>query len=222
MSVVESELGFFEVKVEGVPGDTFELSEPVFGEAPKGLDAIDVVVSIGELVFAMSDPQVFGIADVDEAVVADPAVSVDDRVEADLSSYNPLESTFTSVWDDLCPHFIAPFENAEDDRLPTSTSASLAFDSLWPEVGFVELDGATDRCLGVADSGQPHSNLDEDVVDRTNADARHPSRRTRRQVFPETAQDVPEFGLRYFCRSVVLVNPRHHRSIAPLGVSYAS
>ena len=222
MSVVESELRFFEVKVEGVPRHTFELSEPVFGEAPEGLDAIDMVVSIGELVFAMSDPQVFGIADVNESVVADPAVSVDDRVEADLSSYYLLESTFTSVWDDLCPHFITPFEDAKHDRLSTSTSASLAFDPMWSEVGFVELDGAADRRLGIADSRQPHSNLDEDVVDRANAHTRHSSRRTRRQVLSETAKDMPEFGLRNFRRSVVLVNPRHHRSIAPLGVSYAS
>lgn len=222
MSVVESELRFFEVKVEGVPRHTFELSETVFGEAPEGLDAVDVVFLFGELVVTMSYAEMFGVTDVNESVVADPAVCVDDRVEADLSSYYILESTFTSIRDDLCPYFITSFKDAKDDRLPTSTSASLAFDPMWSEVRFVELDGAADGRLGIADSGQPLPDLDEDVVDRTNAHARHSSRRTRRQVFSETAQDVPEFGFRNFRRSVVLVNPFHHRSIASLRVSYAS
>jgi hypothetical protein len=222
MSVVESELRFFEVKVEGVPGHTFELSEAVFGEAPEGLDAIDVVFFFGELVLTMSYPEVFGVADVNEPVVTDPTVCMDDRVEADLASYDLLEGTFTSIGDNLSPHFITAFENAKDERLSTGASTSLAFDSLWSKVGFVELDSAGDWCLGVADRCQPLSDFDENVVDRPNADARHPGRRTRRQVFTETANDVPKFGLRNFRRLVVLVNPRHHRSIAPLGVPFAS
>ena len=41
--MVESELAFFEIKVEFVAGNAFEFCETMFSVAPEALDAVDVV-----------------------------------------------------------------------------------------------------------------------------------------------------------------------------------
>ncbi len=48
--MVEAELCFFEVEIEGVPGHATEPCESSFGQAPEALDAVDVVSLSGELV----------------------------------------------------------------------------------------------------------------------------------------------------------------------------
>ena len=222
MAVIETEFGFFEVEVEGSPRDTFELCEAMLGRAPKGLDAVDVVFSVGELILSMTDAKVFRVPDIDQAVVADPAIGVDDRVEADFAPDYLLQRTFLGIWNDLSPYMITTFQNAEDDGFLARTSTSFSFDSVRSEVGLVDLDCAADGRLGVADRCQPSSDLQENLVHRPHADACHPSCRARCQVLTETAKDVPKSGLRNFRRSVVLVNPHHHRSIALLRVRYAS
>ena len=59
--MVETELGFLEVEVEGPTGDSLELGEAMLGEGPEALDAVDVVRTNGELIVAMVNPEVLGI-----------------------------------------------------------------------------------------------------------------------------------------------------------------
>jgi hypothetical protein len=74
------------VQVEHARRDTVELLEPVLGEAPEALDPVDVTAATGELVGRVVDPEVLRVPDIDQAVVAAPAVAVDDRVECDSAA----------------------------------------------------------------------------------------------------------------------------------------
>ena len=80
--MVEAELRLFEVEVEGVSGHTAELCQASFCQAPEALDSVDVVALAGELVVPMLDPEVLVEAQVDQTVVACPAVGVEHRAEA--------------------------------------------------------------------------------------------------------------------------------------------
>jgi len=220
--MVESELRFFEVKVEGVPRHTFELRQAVFGKTPKGLYSVDVVTAIGELVFTVTHPEVFRITDIDESVVSNPAVSVNDGVEAYSAPNKPLQSAFLGVWDDLGPHPIATFQDPEHDRFLAGTSAPLSLDPVGTEIGFVDLDRSSEGCFGFANRRQTTADLKEDLVHRPDAHTCQTGRRARRQVFTKTAEDVTKFGLSDFRRSIVLVNSRHNRSITPLQLGFAS
>ena len=57
--MVESVFVLLEVEVEGSSGYAFELSESEFGEAPEGLDAIDMVVAVTEVVVGVPDSEMF-------------------------------------------------------------------------------------------------------------------------------------------------------------------
>jgi len=63
MSMIEPELRLFQMQIEGVFGNAVELCPPPFGNAPEGLDAVDVMLSPGELVVTMVDPEMFVKAD---------------------------------------------------------------------------------------------------------------------------------------------------------------
>ena len=54
-----------------------ELGQPDFGQAPEAFDAVDMNGSFRNLVAGMIDADV-AIAEIDEAVVAAPAIGVDD------------------------------------------------------------------------------------------------------------------------------------------------
>ncbi len=220
--MVESELRFLEVEVEGVPGHSLELRQAVLGKTPEGLDAVDVVAAISELVFTVMYPEVLRVSDVDQSVVANPAIGVNDRVEADSSADKPLQSAFFGVWDDLSPHPVTTFQDSKHNGLFTRSAAPLALDSTWTEVRLVDFYRPSEWSLGFTDSRQTTADPEKDVIHRSNADTGHTRCRAGRQVLSEVTKKLAKFGLVYFRRSIVLVNSRHHRSIALLNRCFAS
>ena len=75
--MVVSPFGLLEMEVEGVSRQALELGQPALGQAPEAFDAVDMDGAFGELVAGMVDADV-AIAEVDQAVVAAPAIGVDD------------------------------------------------------------------------------------------------------------------------------------------------
>lgn len=76
-----------------------------------------------ELAVVVFDAQVFLVAHIDQAVVAAPAVGVDDRVEADMPADGLLQGLFLTIGDDLGVDAAVAFENAEHDGLATGADA---------------------------------------------------------------------------------------------------
>ena len=71
--MIEAPFGLFEVEVEGVFGHPLELGEPDLGHAPEAFDAIYVDRAAGEFILRVVDTKV-AVAEIDEAVVATPAI----------------------------------------------------------------------------------------------------------------------------------------------------
>lgn len=116
--MVETELGFLQVQIEGVSGDAVELEQALFGEAPEALDAVDMARAGGELVVSVVDPEMCVEVQIDQAVVAPPAVGVQHRCGAGLAADNGLQRGFGSIGHDLGVEVIATFQQAEDDGSP--------------------------------------------------------------------------------------------------------
>ena len=74
MSVIEAEFGLFQMKIKGVFRYPAESGESSFGETPEALDAVDVVELLGEDVLPVLDPEVLVEAQIDQAVIACPAI----------------------------------------------------------------------------------------------------------------------------------------------------
>ena len=66
------------------------LDQAGFGISPKSLDPIDVGPVCSELILSIVDPQMLSVTDIHEAIVASPAIGVDDTVQAYPSPNNCL------------------------------------------------------------------------------------------------------------------------------------
>ena len=122
-----------------------ELGEPAFGEAPERLDAVDMhTPTARELMLAMVNAQVAVVTDIDEAVIAAPAVGVNHAFERDTPLNNGLQGNFFAVGHDLSVHSSMPLKDAKYWLLECASAAlQLHFIATNPaasEVAFIQLN----------------------------------------------------------------------------------
>ena len=184
------------MKIEGSARDSVELVQPSFGEAPERFNTVDMTFSVGELVLAMSNAKVFLIAKVDQAVVADPAVTMNYGVQCNSSTNNSLEGFLFRVWDDLSIDTISSFVDAEDDRFPTSSAPLSSANAARPEVGLVNFDNASNRRVGFTVLSQSFSNTQKYGIDATSAQARYGCRFSGVEIQCKTPDKTAKFVLR--------------------------
>ena len=94
-----------------------KLLQAMFSKAPEALDTVDVVRATGELILSMVDSVMLRVADINQSVIAPPAVRVDDCLRANATANNSLQSGFRAVRHDLCIDFAAPLQETEDGSL---------------------------------------------------------------------------------------------------------
>ena len=125
--------------MEGVPGEALELRQADLGQAPEAFDAVDVDGAVGELVFGMIDAEV-AVAEIDQAVVATPAIGVDDGPGVRPSADDALQGRPREVRYDLGVDLAPALEDAEDDGLAIGAAPAPALDPARPEEAFIDLD----------------------------------------------------------------------------------
>jgi hypothetical protein len=214
VSLVESELCFFEVEVEGMFGDAIELEQASFGEAPEAFDPIDMVLPASEFVVGVVDPEVLVEAEIDQAIVASPTVGMEDGFRFDSATNDGLECGFGGIRHDLGVDLVASFEQPEDDRLATGSPASLAANATRAEVRLVGFDFALERRIEFARFGHPGPHSKKNLVHRSNRNPGHGRSLGRSQIQHKTAQHVAESCFTDLRMSKVSVNYNHDRSLA--------
>ncbi len=136
------------------------------------------------------------IPEVDQAMVAAPAIGVDDGAWVDPAADDALERRLRAVLDDLGIDAALPLEDAEDDRLAVGAAPTPALDSTRPEEALVDLDDPKQGALGFA--GQPHA-FPHAPVEPVHGVAVQPTQRRclqSRQIGGDVAHDLTDLGLR--------------------------
>ena len=113
--VIEAKLGLLEVPLELVPSHTMKLHQPMLGITPERLDTVDMPGAFDKLVVAMIDSKVLFQAEVNQPIVASPAVSVDEAIRVHFAADDGLQRGFVSIRDDFGIDTIAWFEQTKDD-----------------------------------------------------------------------------------------------------------
>ena len=134
--------------MEGVPGEALELCQPDLCQAPEALDAVDVDGAVGELVPGVFDAEVT-VAEIDQPVVAAPAIGVDDGAGVHPAADDALQGRPRAVRDDLGVDLALALEDAEDDGLAVGAAPAPALDPARPEEALVDLDDPEQRTLGL-------------------------------------------------------------------------
>lgn len=184
---------------------TVEFHKPPLGKRPEGFDTVDMAPAVSELVSPVLHSKVLFISQIDQAIVASPAISVDDAVEADSSTNDGLQCGFGAVRDDFGVDSAFSLKDAENRGLAGSASTPFAFDPLAAKVGFIDLDFTCKRRFMFTELGNSCPDEMKITVDGVAVEASEGSCLTGVQIEDETSCQLPELGLGNFCTENILV-----------------
>ena len=126
MSVIESVLAFLEMQVERMGRNAIELLQPSFRTRPETFNTIDMTLVIGKLIVRMQHPEMLRVSNINQSIVAAPAVRVNHGLQRNMSTNHLLQRAFAAIRDDLGIDRPITFEDAEDDGLPTGSASTLS------------------------------------------------------------------------------------------------
>src|SRR5262245_59379071 len=128
--MIEPKFTFLEMEKEILPTNAAAFRQPGFRGAPKAFNPIDVdAASAHEDALAMFDAEMFAIAEVDQAVIADPAVGVNHARQGHPAANNGPQSGLFRIGDDLRVDPPATLKDAEDDGLAAGAPPAFAADA---------------------------------------------------------------------------------------------
>lgn len=119
----------------------------------------------------MVNAEVLVIAEIDQAVVAAPAIGVEDGLGADLTANNGLERGLGGIRDDFGVDLISAFEQTKDDGFAARAPAPLAAHATRAEIGFVGLQFPGKGGVALAFSGDVPAQAQEHRVNRADRNA---------------------------------------------------
>jgi hypothetical protein len=154
-----------------------------------------VATATGEFVLPVLDPVVLLIAEVDEAVVAPPAIRVDDAVQVDSAPDNALQRGFRAIRHDFGVDLPFSLEDPKHGRFAISSASSFALYSFAAEVGFIDFDFARKGRLPFTKLGNSLSDEKVIAVDCIAVEACEGCGLAGIQIQGETPYEVPELGI---------------------------
>jgi len=128
-----------------------------FDVSPKTFDTVDVRPVPCELIFCMIDSKMLSVSNIDKAIVATPAIGVNDAGQTDLSPNNPLQTGPRAIWDYFSVHAAVAFEDAKYDGFAVGAPSPFSLYTTGPEEGFIYFNFSAKRRPGVTKLGQSHT-----------------------------------------------------------------
>src|SRR4029077_19890017 len=125
--MIEPKFTFFEMEKEVFATNASALGEARLRRAPETLDAINVdAAAVDKDAVAMFDAEMFAVAEVDQPVVANPAVGVNDTGQGHAPTNNRPQSGLFCIGDDLGVHPAVALEDAKHDGLAPGAAPAFA------------------------------------------------------------------------------------------------
>lgn len=196
MAMVEPELAFLEVKIEGLPVDAAKLRKSNLRESPEVLDPVDVGVPSGELVLSMVHPVVLAVPQVDQAVVPTPPIRMDRAPRTYFHLDNTGQYRTGDIGDDLRVHLSPALQDPEDDRLSPGPTPAFATNSPWAEVRFIDLDRSPKRGGSLTGIGDLFADEASEPIDRIAIESGRFCDLHRREIEREQLQELTKFRVR--------------------------
>src|SRR5712691_1374382 len=151
------------MQVKGTSRDAIELLQAPFGVAPEAFDPINMMGSARKLIPTMIDAKMLRVTDINQSVIAAPAVGMDNSIQGHAPANYGLQRAFSTVRHDLGVNAAIALEDAEDDRLAGGATPALTTYPARSEVAFVHFDFAVRVRRGsLAFGGQALSDSEKD------------------------------------------------------------
>jgi len=84
--VIDAEFCFLQMEGKSISIDAVKFGQPMLGVSSEALDAIDVIGAKSKLVISVIDAMMPRIAEIDQTVMAHPAIGVNDRFQIAMAT----------------------------------------------------------------------------------------------------------------------------------------
>ncbi len=92
MAMIKPIFTFFQMQIKGSCRYAVKILQAAFGIRPETFYPVDMNIADGENVVRVIDTQMFRIPDINQSIVAAPAVRMNHRIETDFAANNVLQS----------------------------------------------------------------------------------------------------------------------------------
>ena len=209
--MVEAKFTFLEMDKKVFASNAAAFRQSRFRGAPETLDAIDMHAAAADKdTVAVLDAEMFAVPEVDQAVVANPAVGMNDAGQRDAPANNGPQSGLFGVGHDLRVDAALALEDAKDDRLAAGSAAAFAANPTAAEIRFVDFHGAADRGMFFALARHANPEGLKVAVDRAAADMRELRHFRGFEIERKQAHDLPKFGLRNMRTENIAIEGRQY------------
>jgi len=214
--MVKPILNLLQMPIEHLFSNPFDFAHSQLGKGPERLNAVNVGLLVSKLIASALYSIVSSIAHINKTMIPTPAVRINHTIETHLSSNDLLQRAFFRIRDNFCIDPAITFEQSEDDRFASGSTASLTPNTSGTKIGLIRFDLSSKVKVFLTLLHQSIAQFDVDCIDRAYADPRQPGGVRRRQVKRKIAKNSSK---RLLCDSgtvVIPVFPFHFWSLTPI------
>jgi hypothetical protein len=222
MPMIKPKLALLQMQSKSMFSHAIELSQAALSKAPKGLNPIDMAATSYKLILSMVDPKVFIKANVDQTIIATPAIGVDDAQRISFASDNCLQGSFGRIRNNLRVNLIASLKQPKDNRFTSCTTASFAPHSAWTKVRLISLQLATQRRSLQTPPSHTGTYAKVDTVDASHRNSAQSRALGSRQIQGKMFNNLTKFGFAKFGTVEIPIFVNHFKKLACIEYMFAS
>ena len=149
------------MQIERVFIHTSEPGESCFGIAPKALDSINMTFIMNKLILSMVDSKMLLVPEINESIVATPAIRMDNTLKVYTTPDNRLQCGSPAIRNDLSEDTSIALEDTEYNCFTESPTASFALNATSAKETFIDFNLSRKRRLNLTELSNSFSDTCE-------------------------------------------------------------
>lgn len=197
---------FFQVQIKSLGRHSVKFVQSSFGIRPETFNAVNVVLANGKNIRRMINAKMFALADINQSIIAAPAVRVNHRIQGYLAANDVLQCLLGGVRRNFGKDRAITFVNSKDNGLAACTASALSANSSRAKIGFINFDLATGkrRCAHRF-FGNSISNFQVNLINRFARQISQKSRFLSGQIKRKILDNLSGFALANFSIPIISV-----------------
>ena len=211
--MIKPKLTLLQMQSKSMFGNTIELRQAALCKTPEGFNTVNMTAAFDKLIVAMINPKVFAKANIHQAIVATPAIGIDDAQRVGFTSDNRLQSTFRRIWNNLRINLITTFKQAKDNGFVASTAATFATHSAWTKIGFIGLQFTTQWRPLRTPLSHTHAHAKVNAIDTADGNTAQGCAFSGSQIQGKMLNNLTKFGFAEFRTIEIPVFMNHFKKL---------
>ena len=151
--MIKPKLAFFQMEIKRMFLHASEPNQARFRESPKTFYPVNVAMFIGKFILAVLHTVMLLVAKIYQAIVAAPAVRMNDAFRVNPSTDNTLQGGSGAIWNDFSVHATLPFKQAKDNSFTSGSPSSEASNPASAKITFINFNLPGNRRFSFAGKG---------------------------------------------------------------------